>query len=70
MPVGAARVEVAYTHEGWRGRFRACNGVLALKDPEAIAAFDHDLAALLAADWPADLRVPHRVFVIQGVAPR
>ena len=57
---------VAYGHEAWRGRFRACNGVIALGDPAKIAAFDRDLAGLLAAGWPEPLVVPHRVFVLSG----
>lgn len=60
--------EVRYDHEGWRGRFRACNGVLALRDPARIEAFDRALAQLLAG-WPAELSIPHRVFVLSGVRP-
>jgi len=57
---------VVFTHEGWRGRIRACNGVGAALSPGAVGAFDRDLAALLAAEFPEPLAVPHRVFVATG----
>jgi hypothetical protein len=47
---------------------RACNGVAASLSPEAVSAFDQALAALLAAEFPAELSVLHRVFVTTGVA--
>ncbi len=56
-------LDIVMSHEAWRGRLRACNGVLTLP-PEVIAAFDADLAALLARDYPDPLSVPHRVFGI------
>jgi SAM-dependent methyltransferase len=56
-------VPVAFTHEGWRGRFRACNGVLTLP-PEPIAAFDAELAHLLAARFPEPVISEHRLFGI------
>jgi SAM-dependent methyltransferase len=55
-------VPTPFTHESWRGRFRACHGVLALP-PETLAAFDAELAELLRA-FPEPLVVPHRVFGI------
>ena len=58
--------DVAYSHEAWRGRIRACNGVIALADPARIAAFDAELARRLAARWDDPLTVPHRVFVLSG----
>ena len=54
---------IAFTHESWRGRLRACNGVLTLP-PEQVAAFDADLAALLAERYPEPLLVPHRIYGI------
>jgi SAM-dependent methyltransferase len=58
-------VEVAYTHEAWRGRIRASAGVGASLPPEHVAAFDRELAALLAERFPDDpLSVPHRVFAV------
>jgi SAM-dependent methyltransferase len=62
--------EVPYTHEEWRGRIRACNGVLALKDGLKMKAFDQSLEELLKDEFSAEpLQVPHRIFVIQGQKP-
>ncbi|MBI4517760.1 MAG: class I SAM-dependent methyltransferase [Deltaproteobacteria bacterium] len=61
-------LDVCMTHEAWRGRIRACNGVLTLP-PAQIAAFDADLAALLARDYPEPLAVAHRVFGILARKP-
>ncbi len=36
-----------YSRESWRGRIRACRGVGATLPPEAVAAFDAQLASLL-----------------------
>lgn len=56
-----------YTHEEWRGRVRACNGVLALKDEARIREFDLALAEELRRSFPEQpLRIPHRAFAIQG----
>jgi len=57
---------VPFTHEGWRGRIRACSGVGASLDPSAVEAFDRDLAELLSASYPGELLIPHRVFVVTG----
>lgn len=54
---------VSFTHESWRGRFRACNGVLTLP-PEEAAAFDADLARLLSERYREPLPVEHRAFGI------
>ena len=63
-------LDAIYTHEAWRGRIRASAGVGASLAPEAVAAFDDELRALLAERWPADpMRVMHRVFAAIGVAP-
>lgn len=58
-----------FTHEGWRGRMRTCNGIGASLPPETVLAFDNDLAALLASDFPPDpatglIHVEHRVWVV------
>ncbi|MBI2893067.1 MAG: class I SAM-dependent methyltransferase [Deltaproteobacteria bacterium] len=58
--------DVVYTHESWRGRMRANNGVLALGDPARIAAFDAELGRLLARRFPDPLIIPHRVFVLSA----
>ncbi|SMC16420.1 Methyltransferase domain-containing protein [Andreprevotia lacus DSM 23236] len=59
---------VPYSHEGWRGRIRASAGVAASLPAEQVAAFDAELAAMLARDFPTELlQVPHRVFAVMGV---
>lgn len=60
-------VDVPFTHEGWRGRMRACNGVGAALGAESVARFDRDLEAVLASEFPGTLNVPHRVFVATGL---
>ncbi|MBK7586381.1 MAG: methyltransferase domain-containing protein [Myxococcales bacterium] len=57
---------VVFTHEGWRGRMRACNGVGAVLGAEDTARFDASLAELLASRFPEPLRIPHRVFIATG----
>jgi hypothetical protein len=61
--------DVVYSHEDWRGRIRACNGVLALRDSVRIAAFDKALRERLVAEFPDPMTIPHRVFVISGTKP-
>jgi SAM-dependent methyltransferase len=59
-----------YSHAAWRGRVRASAGVGGSLGAEAVAAFDRDLAARLAADYPGDpLAVPHRVWAVSAVRP-
>ncbi len=63
-------VDVAYSHEAWRGRIRASAGIGASLSAAAVAAFDADLAARLAADWPVEpLLVPHRVWALKAERP-
>lgn len=57
---------VPFSHEAWRGRIRTCNGVGAALPPDRVAAFDRELAAMLDAECPGDLVVPHRIFVASG----
>ena len=52
---------VALTHAAWRGRIRASNGVL-MMPADVSAAFDAELAALLAREYQEPLLVPHRIF--------
>jgi hypothetical protein len=59
---------VIYTHEQWRGRIRACNGVIAIRDEGRIAAFDQALARLLEDRFGDPLEVVHRVFVMSARA--
>jgi hypothetical protein len=60
-------VDVPFSHEGWRGRIRACNGVGPALTEEQVMLFDDELAELLARDFPGEIRVPHRVFATSGV---
>lgn len=63
-------VTVLYSHEAWRGRIRASAGVAASLPSERVKTFDLELAALLAARFPADpLSVPHRVWAVTAHAP-
>lgn len=62
-------VDVPFSHEGWRGRMRTCNGVGSALSAEEVARFDGDLASLLADEFPEPLSVPHRVFATSGVRP-
>ena len=63
-------VSAPYTAEAWRGRIRASAGVGATLAPEQVAAFDRELAALLAERFPGEtLGVPHRVFAVFATRP-
>jgi len=58
-----------FTHEGWRGRMRACNGVGGSLPPDKVEAFDRDLEAMLARDYRHEpVVVWHRVWVV--IAPK
>lgn len=66
---GAAELEssfvydeaIPYTAEGWRGRMRACRGVAATLEPEEVARFDAELAALLGKIAGERFTVLHRL---------
>lgn len=63
-------ISVPYGHAAWRGRIRASAGVGGSLAPEAVAAFDRALVALLAAEFRNEpLQVPHRCFAVIGKAP-
>ncbi|HEX7126246.1 MAG TPA: class I SAM-dependent methyltransferase [Thermodesulfobacteriota bacterium] len=63
-------VTVRYGHDAWRGRVRASAGVGASLPPDAVARFDAELAALLAAEFPDEpLDIPHRAWAAVGIAP-
>jgi SAM-dependent methyltransferase len=56
-----------FTHEGWCGRMRTCNGVGSREiDAEAVEAFDKDLKRLLASRFSGPLFVKHRVWCVVG----
>jgi SAM-dependent methyltransferase len=62
--------DTPYAHEAWRGRIRASAGIAASLSPERVEAFDSELAALLARDFPADpLAVAHRTWALVCRAP-
>jgi len=62
-------LDVAYSHEAWRGRIRASAGVGASLSPEGVIVFDRELQALLAEKFPQEpLAVLHRVFAAIGKA--
>jgi SAM-dependent methyltransferase len=52
---------IPFTHESWRGRFRACRGIGASLSPQEIAAFDREHAELLARTLEPSFTVLHRV---------
>src|SRR5262249_40553189 len=54
--------DVLYSHEAWRGRIRACNGVIALRDQVRTETFDRQLGQLLSEQYPEPVVVPHRIF--------
>ncbi len=60
-------IDVRFSHEGWRGRIRTCNGVGSALSAREVERFDTELAELLAVEFPGELRVPHRVFATSGV---
>ncbi|HVJ89326.1 MAG TPA: class I SAM-dependent methyltransferase [Labilithrix sp.] len=63
-------VTMPYTHEGWRGRIRASQGVAAMLSAEAVAAFDREHEAVLKERFPQPiLEIPHRVFALICRAP-
>jgi SAM-dependent methyltransferase len=64
----AYELDVPYSHEAWRGRMRACNGVLAL-GPDRIATYDDALAVKLRESFPEPLSVRHEVFALMARVP-
>jgi SAM-dependent methyltransferase len=59
--------DIPYSHEGWRGRMRASAGVSGSLTPDEVSAFDAELGALLAREFPQDpLLVPHCLFAVMG----
>jgi SAM-dependent methyltransferase len=63
-------LDVAYSHEAWRGRMRSCNGVGATLTAPAVADFDAALAHVLATNFPDEpLAVPHRVWALVASGP-
>ena len=62
-------LDISYTPEAWRGRIRASAGITVLDDA-AKAAFDTELAALLAAEFPGEtIAMAHRVWAMVARNP-
>ena len=64
----AHEIDLLYTHEAWRGRMRACNGVLAL-GPERLPDYDAALGRALRERFPEPVVVRHEVFALVARAP-
>jgi SAM-dependent methyltransferase len=59
--------DIPYDHEGWRGRMRASAGISASLPPDQVQAFDAELAAMLANEFPQQpMQVSHCVWVSFG----
>jgi len=59
--------EIPYTHEGWRGRMRASAGVAGSLAPGQVQAFDAELGAMLARDFPHQpVPAAHCLFTVFG----
>jgi SAM-dependent methyltransferase len=59
-----------FSHSGWRGRIRTCNGVgSGGLSPEDVERFDARLARLLEERFPDPLIVEHRVWCVVGKKP-
>ena len=63
-------MDTPYSHEAWRGRIRASAGIGASSmTPDKVAAFDAELAAILAEKFPEPMAVLHRTFAAIGTTP-
>jgi len=59
-----------FTHAGWRGRMRTCNGVgSGGLSPTDVERFDDALSRLLAEKYPDPMTVEHRVWCVVGRKP-
>ena len=60
-------LDIPYSHEGWRGRMRASAPISGALSDEQVRAFDVDLAAMLATDFPQQpMPVAHCLFAVFG----
>jgi SAM-dependent methyltransferase len=58
---------IPYSHAAWRGRMRASAPISGSLAPAAVQAFDAELAAMLARDFPTEpMPVAHCVFATWG----
>lgn len=59
--------DIPYDHAGWRGRMRASAPISGSLQPQAVQAFDAELAEMLTRDYPQEpLQVAHCLFVLWG----
>ena len=59
--------DIPYSHEAWRGRMRASAGVAGSLPADQVQAFDAELAAMLARDFPRQpMSVAHCVCAAFG----
>ena len=59
--------DIPYSHEGWRGRMRASAPISASLGPDQVRAFDAELAAMLARDFPQQpVQAAHCLFAVFG----
>ena len=60
-------IEIAYSHEGWRGRMRASAPISGSLGAEQVQAFDAELATMLARDFAREpLQATHCLFAVFG----
>lgn len=60
-------LDIAYSHEGWRGRMRASAPISGSLDPDQVQAFDTELAAMLARDFAqVPMQAAHCLFAVFG----
>jgi len=57
---------LSFTHERWRGRLRACNGVGASLATDEIHEIDAEIRCMLEEEFSDNINVLHRVFVTTG----
>jgi SAM-dependent methyltransferase len=59
--------DIPYSHEGWRGRMRASAAISGSLGPDRVQAFDAELGAMLAQDFPRQpMAVAHCLFAVFG----
>lgn len=59
--------DIPYSHEGWRGRMRASAAISGSLAPDQVQAFDAELAAMLAQNFPQQpMQAAHCLFAVFG----
>ena len=59
--------DIPYSHQAWCGRLRASAGVSGSLSPDQVKAFDAELGAMLARDFPEQpMQVAHCLFAVMG----